>query len=247
MACRDDVDCGAAPQDELSALERLGTVVTLGREQPLFHEADRAESYFKVVSGAIRSCTLLVDGRRHVGEFFLSGDFIGLDAEARYVFTAEAVIETTVVRYSRRRVDALAWLEPRIGHSLLRIACHGLLVARQHMVLLGRKTAEERIASFILGLAERNGAANRVSLPMTRSDIGDHLGLTMETVCRALAQLKKVGVIELTCHQLVIRDRDALADLAAMAFSEPRAPACPGDDAPRSRDGPRPCRRACSG
>ncbi len=210
-------DFSAAPWDEFAALERLGTVVTLSRDQPLFHEADRAELYFKVVSGAIRSCTLLADGRRHVGEFFLPGDFIGLDAEASYVFTAEAVTDATVLRYSRRRVDALAWLEPRIGHSLLRIACHGLLVARQQMVLLGCKTAEERIASFILGLAERNGAASRVSLPMSRSDIGDHLGLTMETVCRALAQLKKDGVIELTNHQLVIRDRDMLADIAAIA------------------------------
>lgn len=207
----------AARGDELGDLEPLGSVVTLCREQPLFHETDRAELYFKVVSGAMRSCTVLANGRRHVGEFFLPGDFIGLDAETSYAFTAEAVTDTTVLRYSRRRVDALAWLEPRIGRSLLRIACHGLVVARQQMVLLGRKTAEERIASFILGLADRNGAADRVALPMTRSDIGDHLGLTMETVCRALAQLKKDGVIELTIHELVIRDRDTLAGLAEMA------------------------------
>jgi CRP-like cAMP-binding protein len=205
----------AARQDGLGALDRLGSVVSLRREQPLFREADPAEFYFKVVSGAVRSCKLLADGRRHVGDFFLAGDFIGLDAEASYSFTAEAVTETIVVRYSRRSVDALAWQEPRVGHSLLRIVCHGLSAAQQQMVLLGRKTAEERIASFILGLAERNGAANRVSLPMTRSDIGDHLGLTMETVSRALTQLRKDGVIELTSsHELIIRDRETLADLA---------------------------------
>jgi len=208
----------AARRDELGALDRLGAVVSLRREQPLFREADPAECYFKVVSGAIRSCKLLADGRRHVGEFFLPGDFIGLDAEAGYLFTAEAVTDTVVVRYSRARVDALAWREPEIGRSLLKIACHGLSTAQQQMVLLGRKTAEERIASFILGLAERNGAADRVALPMTRSDIGDHLGLTMETVSRALSQLRKDGVIALAgSHELVIRDRNTLADLADVA------------------------------
>jgi CRP-like cAMP-binding protein len=91
-------------------------------------------------------------------------------------------------------------------------------VAQQQMVLLSRKTAEERIASFILGLAERNGTAEHVSLPMTRSDIGDHLGLTMETVSRALTQFRKDGVIELTnSHELIIRDRNTLADLAEAA------------------------------
>lgn len=215
---RGNVQTNAARPDGLGALDRLGTVVSLRREQTLFHEADPAEFYFKVVSGAIRSCKLLADGRRHVGEFFLPGDFIGLDAETGYIFTAEAVSETTMVRYSRRSVDALAWQEPRIGHSLLRIACHGLSAAQQQMVLLSRKTAEERIASFILGLAERNGAADRVSLPMSRSDIGDHLGLTMETVSRALTQLKKDGVIGFTSsHELVICDRETLADLAEVA------------------------------
>src|SRR6185437_5290010 len=82
-----------AVRDELGALDRLGTVVTLRREQPLFHEADPAEFYFKVVSGAVRSCKLLADGRRHVGDFFLPGDFIGLDAETSYIFSAEAVTD----------------------------------------------------------------------------------------------------------------------------------------------------------
>ena len=217
-ASREPPKAGAARPDGLGALDRLGTVVSLRREQPLFHEADAADFYFKVVSGAVRSCKLLADGRRHVGEFFLPGDFIGLDAESSYMFTAEAVTETTVVRYARRSVDVLAWQEPGIGRSLLRIVCHGLSVAQRQMVLLGRKTAEERIASFLIGLAERNGTEDRVSLPMTRSDIGDHLGLTMETVSRALTQLKKDGVIELTSsHELIIRDRDMLAGLAEVA------------------------------
>jgi CRP-like cAMP-binding protein len=204
--------------DAVKALDRLGVVVTFHRDQSLFYEGDRAEFYFKVVSGAVRSCKLLPDGRRHVGDFFLAGDFIGLEAAISYIFSAEAITDTTLVRYSRRSVDALAAIEPRVGRRLLDIACHGLSAAKQQMVLLSRKTAEERIASFVLGMAERNGTADCVALPMTRTDIGDHLGLTMETVSRAFSQLKSDGVLELkNSREVTIRNRDALEALAEAA------------------------------
>jgi len=200
--------------DEFAALDRLGAVVTLKRDETLFREGDAAQYYFKVVQGAVRSCKLLRDGRRHVGDFYLPGDFIGLDAEQDYIFTAEAIADATVVRYSRRSVEALAAQEPKIGRRLLSLACHSLNAAQQQMLLLSRKTAEERIASFLMGIAEKKGGM-QVTLPMTRTDIGDHLGLTMETVSRALAHLKHEGVIELkSSHDVRIRDREALADLA---------------------------------
>ncbi len=206
------------PADEFAALDRLGSVVSLRREAVLFHESDPAEHYFKVVTGAIRCCKFLADGRRHVSEFYLPGDFIGLDAESAYQFTAEAVTETSLVRYTRRSVDALAAQEPRIGRHLFSIACHGLSAAQQKLVLLGRKTAEERIATFLLDIADRNGETDRVSLPMSRTDIGDHLGLTMETVSRELSHLKSEGVIALeSSHKIVIRNRDALEDIADIA------------------------------
>lgn len=207
-----------ARADDLAALDLVGTVVSFRRDDVLFRECDPAEHYFKVVSGAVRSSTLLADGRRHVSEFYLPGDFIGLDAETSYLFTAETMADTTVVRYARRKVEALAFQEPRIGRQLFSIACHGFSAARQQLVLLGRKTAEERIASFLLDLVERIGKGDRVSLPMSRTDIGDHLGLTMETVSRGLSHLKSEGVIALeNSHQILIRDRDALEDLAEAA------------------------------
>jgi len=203
-----------AQPDEFASLDRLGAVQTLKRDDTLFHEGDAAQYYFKVVQGAVRSCKLLRDGRRHVGDFFLPGDFIGLDAESDYMFTAEAIADTIVVRYARRSVEALAAQEPKVGRRLLAIACRSLNAARQHMLLLSRKTAEERIATFLMGIADKKGG-NEVTLPMTRTDIGDHLGLTMETVSRALAHLKSEGVIELkSSHNVRIRDREALADLA---------------------------------
>ena len=207
-----------APVDEFAALDRVGTVVLLTRDQVLFYDGDAANHYFKVLTGAVRCCKLLADGRRHVSEFYLPGDFIGFGAAANYLFTAEAVTDTSVVRYTRRSVDALAAQEPRIGRQLLSIACHGLSAAQQKLVLLGRKTAEERIASFLVDLIERSGETDRVRLPMSRTDIGDHLGLTMETVSRGLSHLKSEGIIALeNSHQILIRDRDALEELADAA------------------------------
>jgi CRP-like cAMP-binding protein len=207
-----------AAVDHLAALDRVGTVISLRRDGVLFRECDPAEHYFKVLTGAVRSSKLLADGRRHVSEFYLPGDFIGLDADTSYLFSAEAMTDTTVVRYARRKVEALALQEPRIGRQLLSIACHGYSTARQQLVLLGRKTAEERIASFLLDLVERIGDADRVLLPMSRTDIGDHLGLTMETVSRGLSHLKSEGIIAMgNSHEIRIRNREALEDLAEAA------------------------------
>ena len=208
----------AAPSDAFPALDRLGVVASVKRGQTLFHEGDRAQFYFKVVTGAVRTCKLLADGRRHVVDFHLPGDFIGFDGEADYTTTAEAVTDATLVRYARRSVDSLAAEEPRIGRHLLTIACQGLSRAQQQMVLLGRKSAEERIASFLLTMLKRNGANGTLCLPMTRADIGDHLGLTLETVSRALTQLRRLGIIELKgSHDIVICNRAALEDAAEAA------------------------------
>jgi CRP-like cAMP-binding protein len=201
--------------DGIAGLDRVGTVLTLGREQPLFFEGDPADCYFKVVKGAVRSCKLLADGRRHIGDFFLPGDFIGLDAAESYPFAAEAVTEATLVRYARRKVDALVTQEPRIAKSLVDIMRAELAAARQHMALLGHMTALERIASFLLKLADRSVDDSRIELPMTRTDIGDYLGLTMETVSRTFSQLKNDGMIkQRSVHEIVIIDRTALEGLA---------------------------------
>lgn len=198
-----------------SALDKVGTVITVKRGDTLFYEADPADCYFKVVSGAVRSCKLLADGRRHIGAFFLAGDFIGLNDEESHLFTAEAVSDTTLIRYGRRSFDNLLWEEPALGRCLLRMVCHGLTAAHEQMLLLGRKTAQEKIASFLLMMAERNGGGDHLLLPMTRADIGDYLGLTIETVSRAVSQLKAEGVIQLkSANEVVIRKRETLEELA---------------------------------
>ncbi len=203
--------------DGLAVIDRVGTVAALKRDDALFLEGDQAECYFKVVSGAVRSCKLLADGRRHIGDFFLPGDFIGLDAAESYAFSAEAVSDVTIIRYARRKVDALAWQDPQVAKSLVKMMRESLCAARERMTLLGHLTAMERIASFLLSMADR-GEDEQVSLPMTRTDIGDYLGLTMETVSRAFSQLKNEGVIkQKSVHQVEIADRDALEELAEVA------------------------------
>jgi CRP-like cAMP-binding protein len=203
----------AALSDGLATLDGIGAVLTLRRDEPLFRSGDAAEFYFKVLKGAVRGCRLLADGRRHIGEFFYAGDFIGLDAAEHYAFAAEAIVETTVIRYSRRKVDALIAEDPRIGQSLVEIMRAGLAEARERMLLLGHMTAMERIATFLLSLAERR-SDGRISLPMTRTDIGDYLGLTMETVSRALSQLKGDGIItQHGMHELAIAKQAELIEL----------------------------------
>jgi CRP/FNR family transcriptional regulator, nitrogen fixation regulation protein len=199
--------------DGLAALDGIGAVIALRRDEPLFRPGDRAEFYFKVLKGAVRSCRVLADGRRHIGEFFLARDFIGLDAAGSYAFAAEAIVETTLIRYSRRKVEALAAEEPRIGQSLVEIMRSDLAAARERILLLGHMTAMERIASFLLDLSARR-SDGRISLPMTRTDIGDYLGLTMETVSRAFSQLKSGGIItQHSLHELAIAKPTALVEL----------------------------------
>jgi CRP-like cAMP-binding protein len=199
--------------ESLAVLDGVGAVIALGRDEPLFRPGDAAEFYFKVLKGAARSCHVLADGRRHVGEFFLAGDFIGLDAAESHAFAAEAIVDSTLIRYSRRKVEAMAADEPRIGQSLVEIMRAGLAAARERMLLLGHMTAMERIASFLLDLSERS-SDGRICLPMTRTDIGDYLGLTMETVSRALSQLKSDGIIKQHgLHELAIAKPAALAEL----------------------------------
>jgi CRP/FNR family nitrogen fixation transcriptional regulator len=202
-----------AAGDGMAALDRVGAVISLRRDEPVFLAGDTADFYFKVLKGTVRSCRLLADGRRHIGDFFFAADFIGLDAGETYPVVAEALVETTLIRYSRRKVDALAADQPRIAQSLVELMRAGLAAARERMVLLGHMTAMERIASFLLNIADRT-SSGRFNLPMTRTDIGDYLGLTMETVSRALSQLKNDGIIaQYSMHELAIADRAALVAL----------------------------------
>lgn len=193
--------------DQESWLHAKGMRATVARDDVLFNEGDEARSCYKIVSGAIRVVKIMADGRRCVVDFFLPGDVVGLDAAGTYEFTAEAIVDSELVRYPRPRLDATMEDNPQAGRRLLEMTFRRLAAAQSQMLLLGRMNAMERIASFLLNLERRQGRAKAgtrvVRLDMNRMDIADHLGLTLETVSRMLNQFKRQGIIDLPHPQHV--------------------------------------------
>ncbi|HXP74227.1 MAG TPA: helix-turn-helix domain-containing protein [Stellaceae bacterium] len=183
--------------------------------ETIFWEGDAADSVFEVVSGTLRLHKLLPDGRRQVTGFLCAGHLIGLAPEGTWVYTAEAITDVTLCRYRRPAFERLIDTVPGFARRVLTVTSHELRVAQDQMLLLGRKTAAERVASFLLLMADQQGC-EEISVPMGRNDIADYLGLTVETVCRTLTQLKRSKLIELPTHgHIVILNRAELEELAA--------------------------------
>jgi CRP/FNR family nitrogen fixation transcriptional regulator len=195
----------------------VGATRAYTKDEEVFAEGDRAAYFYKVISGAVRTSKLLTDGRRQIDAFHLPGDFFGIESGEEHRFSAEALGEATVIAYRRCRLDTLAASDAGFADQLVAAMMRSLERAQDHMLLLGRKTAMEKIATFLLDLSGRVQHASHVDLPMSRTDIADHLGLTIETVSRSLTQLERQGVIELPTHRrsIVLRDKAALRRLEA--------------------------------
>ena len=204
--------------DALDLLEQFGSTVSVQREHEIHGQGDKADYCWRILSGCVRTVKLMEDGRRQIGEFLLPGDMIGLDDVGTHDFAAEAVTPVTLRRYPRRMVEALMESHAGLARRLHQMTLANLRNAHERMILLGRKTAVEKIASFLLEMAHRAENARRiVELPMSRSDIADHLGLTVETVCRVLAHLKREGVLMIERTGVELRDRISLRALACEA------------------------------
>ena len=200
----------------LATLEPGASTLCVDKDREIYSQGDSAEFCYRILSGTVRTVKLMEDGRRQVAEFLLPGDFFGLDAQDEHDLAAEAVSAVVLRRYARRTVEALADHDPNVARQLRGVASAKLRVAREQMMLLGRKTAVERIASFLSDMALRlpHGQDGRIALAMSRADIADHLGLTIETVCRTLACLRRDGVIEMAREAVAIRDARSLHALA---------------------------------
>jgi len=198
--------------------DRAGTVVSCRKGQTLVEEGHRAAYIFKVVSGALRTVRFLPDGRRHVASFHLPGEFIGLADDGLYGHSVEALSDARLVRYTRTSFEATLERDPGAGRRLFDVMRKELAAAQDRLLLLGRKTAAERLATFLLTLIDRksdgHGAGDReIELPMNRSDMADYLGLRIETVCRLLTDLKHRHIIDLpSIHSVVVLRRDLLED-----------------------------------
>lgn len=211
--------CAALEGDELQQLADIVHNVELEAGQPLFDEGERADYVFNVTAGCVKVYKLLPDGRRQVTGFLFAGDFLGLANQDTYAFSAEAVSPATLCRFQRGKLESAMERFPQLEKRLLGVASHELAIAQEQMLLLGRKTAKERLASFLIKLSEsaqrRGQPTSPVRLPMTRADIGDYLGLTTETVSRVMTQLKGQGTISLLPNgQVDLRDLETLEDLA---------------------------------
>jgi CRP/FNR family transcriptional regulator len=205
---------------DLSELRALGKVRELKADEPLFHQGDEANLVYTVAAGSLRLYRLLFDGRRQITGFALPGEFLGISIDDSHDVTAEALEPCRIWCFPRARFDDFVSANPILKDSLLEVARQELAAAQQQFIVLGRKTAMERVASFLLYLYARferitGHPMDHVALPMSRADIADYLGLTKETVSRVFGQLRNSRIMRLetlTCIQVL--DRHALKALA---------------------------------
>jgi len=200
----------------LSQTEIILSEFKYDRGAEIFGETEPAEYVYQVIDGAIRSYKLLSDGRRQIGAFHLTGDIFGLENADTHRFTAEAIVDTTVRLAKRVSLANMAESDASVARDLLKMTASNLKHAEDHMLLLGRKTSLERVAAFLLEMDHRLTAAGVMALPMSRRDIADYLGLTLETVSRALSALAEKGILGFlgqTQRQIVLLDRPKLAEM----------------------------------
>jgi CRP/FNR family transcriptional regulator len=197
----------------------IGVTINVAAGQTVVVEGDPIDHVYLIVSGSLRLYKAVVDGRRQIIDFLGPKDCLGLTGLGNYAYSAEAITDVVMIRYPHRRLETLIEENPEFGHQLFRLACSELGRAQQRMLVLGRKSAEERVASFLLDLAARQQEAGAegsdIHLAMSRQDIADHLGLTIETVSRIFTRFKMARLISLPDrHAVVLSDVDRLLNLA---------------------------------
>jgi CRP/FNR family nitrogen fixation transcriptional regulator len=207
-----------APNGDTAALQHVATKVRFGRNETIFNAGDDAVNAYKVISGAVRICKHLLDGRRQVVGFRLPGDFFGLMEQDEYSYSAEAVSDVVLASYPQHQLETLSEDRPGLRRQFRNVLARRLAEMEEHLVLLGRQDAMERVASFLVAMSRRTGSEDDdlIDVPMGRQDIADYLGLTIETVCRAFSDLKRNRTIEApNVHQFRLRNMSALRTLAA--------------------------------
>lgn len=204
------------PAHSLSGpFEMVGAAMNFGRNMEIYGESEPADYVYKVVSGAVRAYRTLHDGRRQIAAFYLPGDTFGLEVDSTHVCSAEAITDSIILVVKRRAIVSQANRDPKIAQQMWTLAGQELQRFQSHMLLLV-KNAQERIATFLLEMADRIATSDEVHLPMSRQDIADYLGLTMETISRTLTQLENEEAIALpTSRHVVLRNRTALNSLNA--------------------------------
>lgn len=196
-----------------SYIDQFGTTMSFAANTEIYGEGEPADYLYQVIGGAVRTCRILADGRRQIGSFYLPGEVFGLESGEQHAFSAEAVANSKILVVKRSALLALAGRDRAIANELWTTTCRELRIAQNHILLL-IKTAKERVVAFLLEMAERAPFGAQIELPMSRQDIADYLGLTIETVSRTLTELARTAAIELPATRcVVLRNRAALAKL----------------------------------
>lgn len=191
--------CQAINREQLPRLSAIAAGRRIEVGHTLFEEGDTADEVFTLTEGMLKLYKLMADGRRQIIGFLIPGDFLGLAFGRTYVYSAEAIVPTAVCRFRRPQFLGLLEEFPALEKEILDRTSTELAAAQEQMLLLGRKTARERVASFLMALSRRSKVGEKASLqlPMSRADIADYLGLTIETVSRTLTLFRKEGLIDL--------------------------------------------------
>jgi CRP/FNR family transcriptional regulator, nitrogen fixation regulation protein len=201
--------------DLVGQMDLMGTLMSFSRNTEMYGENEPADYLYKVISGSVRTYKIFDDGRRQIGGFYFAGDVFGLELGEAHQFSAEAIDNCVVLVVKRSALIALADRSGDITRQLWSSTAGELQRVRPHMLLL-IKSAEERVACFLLEMADRLSTAESVELSMSRQDIADYLGLTIETVSRTLTHLQAKAAIALpTSRRIVLRNRKALTRLDA--------------------------------
>lgn len=191
------------------SIELMGATVPYTRNEEVFGENEPADYVYKVLSGGVRTYTVLADGRRQIGSFYLPGDVFGLETGDTHTLSAEAIAESKILVIKRSALMKFAQRDSAVAQRLWELTGRELHQAQSHVLLL-IKSAKERVVAFLLEMAARC-SGDQIDLPMSRQDIADYLGLTIETVSRTLSELESTAAIALpSSRRVVLQNRLAL-------------------------------------
>lgn len=179
------------------ALATTGSVRHFSKDCEIYGEGGEAEAFFKVVSGVVRTCKFLSNGRRQIDAFHVEGHVFGFELGAEHRLSAEAVTDCTIIAYQRRVIERLTAGNDALSQQLFSYAVQNMTRAQEHSLLLARQSAIEKVMAFLMEWADHAPQPGMIALAMTRQDIADYLGLTIETVSRTLSRLVRDAVIEL--------------------------------------------------
>jgi|HubBroStandDraft_2_1064218.scaffolds.fasta_scaffold22121_2 CRP/FNR family nitrogen fixation transcriptional regulator len=193
------------------SLQLMGATMSYPRNTEIFGENEPADYVYKIVSGSVRTYNILSDGRRQIGGFYMPGDIFGIEFDGEHSSAAEAISDAKVLVVKRSALDALAGRDASVARELYALTARELRRVQDRILLL-IKSAQERVAGFLLEMAKRAAGGNAIELPMSRQDIADYLGLTIETVSRTLTSLETAAAIDVpTSRRIVLRNRLALS------------------------------------